>query len=224
MSHDLIIESVEENDRHAYGGGVGVMWHPWQVVTLPPHYISSILDLKNSEGAMDWWRWGSMQRGVAMDYCKCCRLPHCMRVCPGCTHNMQKFQVRSYLAISRRIAGQFLLPWPTSMQYAHTITPCQRQVLWVCPLFVHVRQWRREEGFDRDRCSPESKFTNWVGIRSTSIQFNCDPICSFAVWNEAVELSGLEGIGLLGNSGRWISTVRGELAAEVWSSSDVLTV
>ena len=88
---------------------------------------------------------------------------------------------------------------------------------------MHVRQQRREEGFDRDWRSPELKFTNWVGIKSTSIGFNCDPIGSFAVWNEAVELSGLGEIGLLGSSGRWISTVRGELAAEVWSSSDVLT-
>ena len=26
----------------------------------------------------------------AMDYCGCCRLPHCTRVCPGCPHNIQK--------------------------------------------------------------------------------------------------------------------------------------
>ena len=77
------------------------------------------------------------------------------------------------------------------MQYEHTIAPLQRQVLWVCLLFVHVQQQRREEGFDRDRRSPESKFTNWVGIKSTSIGFNCDQIGSFVVWNEAVELSGL---------------------------------
>ena len=176
MSDDLIIELEEEKDRHAYGGVVGVTWRLWQVVTLPPHYVPSILDLKNLEGAMDRWRWGSMQRGVAMDYCKCCRLPHCTRVCPGCLHNIQKFQVGSYLAISRQIAGQFLLPWPTSMQYAHTIAPRQRQVLWVCPLCVHVRQWRRELGSDRDWHNPESKFTNWVGIKSMLIGFDCNPL------------------------------------------------
>ena len=87
---------------------------------------------------------------------------------------------------------------------------------------------RREEGSDLDRHSPELKFASWVGIRSTLIGFDCDPIgsfavCVFAVWNEAVELSGLGEIGLLGNLGRCISMVRGELAAEGWSSSDVLT-
>ena len=87
------------------------------------------------------------------------------------------------------------------MQYKHTIAPSQRQVLRVCPLHVHVRQ-RREEGSDLDQRSPESKFTSWVGIRSTSIGFDCDPIGSFAVWNEAVELSGLGEMGLLGNLGR----------------------
>ena len=66
---------------------------------------------------------------------------------------------------------------------------------------------RREEGSDLDRCSPESKFTSWVGIRSTSIGFDCDPIgsfaaCVFAVWNEAVELSELERSWLAGISGR----------------------
>ena len=33
MSHGVIIESEEEKGRHAYDGRVGVMWHPWQVVT-----------------------------------------------------------------------------------------------------------------------------------------------------------------------------------------------
>ena len=66
---------------------------------------------------------------------------------------------------------------------------------------------RREEGSDLDRHSPESKFTSWVGIRSTSIGFDCDPIgsfavCVFAVWNEAVELSELERLWLAGISGR----------------------
>ena len=87
---------------------------------------------------------------------------------------------------------------------------------------------RREEGSDLDWRSPESKFTSWVRIRSMSIGFDCDPIgsfavCVFVVWNKAVELSGLGEIGLSGNLGRWISMVRGELAVEVWSSSDVST-
>ena len=52
---------------------------------------------------------------------------------------------------------------------------------------------RREEGSDLDQRSPESKFTSWVGIRSTLIGFDCDPIGSIAVWNKAVELLGLVG-------------------------------
>ena len=67
---------------------------------------------------------------------------------------------------------------------------------------MHVRQWRREEGSDLDKRSPKSKFTSWVGIRSTSIGFDCDPIGLFAVWNEVVELSGLERTWLVGNLGR----------------------
>ena len=34
---------------------------------------------------------------------------------------------------------------------------------------MHVRQWRRESGSDRDWRNPESKFTNWVGIKSMLI-------------------------------------------------------
>ena len=33
MSHGVIIESEEEKGGHAYGSGVGVTWHPWQVIT-----------------------------------------------------------------------------------------------------------------------------------------------------------------------------------------------
>ena len=33
MSHGVIIESEEDKGGHAYGGGVGVTWHPWQVIT-----------------------------------------------------------------------------------------------------------------------------------------------------------------------------------------------
>ena len=83
------------------------------------------------------------------------------------------------------------------MQYEHMIAPSQRQVLRVCLLHMHVQHKRREEGSDLDRHSPELKFTSWVGIRSTLIGFDCDPIGLFAVWNEAVELSGL-----VGDSGR----------------------
>ena len=58
---------------------------------------------------------------------------------------------------------------------------------------MHVRHMRREEGSDLDQRSPKSKFTSCVRIRSMSIGFDCDPIGSLAVWNKAVELSGLVG-------------------------------
>ena len=69
-----------------------------------------------------------------------------------------------------------------------------------------------EEGSDLDRRSPESKFTSWVGIRSTSIGFDCDPIgsfavCVFAVWNECVVLSRVWEVDSSLVSSGWISTV-----------------
>ena len=66
---------------------------------------------------------------------------------------------------------------------------------------------RREEGSDLDRHSPESKFTSWVGIRSTSIGFDHDPIGSVAVWNDCVVLSRVWEVDSSLVSSGWISTV-----------------
>ena len=94
------------------------------------------------------------------------------------------------------------------MQYEHMITPSQRQFLRVCPLRVHVRQRRRrEEGSDLDQRSPESKFTSWVGIRSTLIGFDRDPIGSVAVLNGCVILSRVWEVDSSLVSSGWISTV-----------------
>ena len=72
---------------------------------------------------------------------------------------------------------------------------------------MHVQQRRREEGSDLDQRSPESKFTSLVGIRSTSIGFDCDPIGSVVVWNNCVVLSRVWEVDSLMVSSGWISTV-----------------
>ena len=69
------------------------------------------------------------QDAFAMDYCGCCRLPHCTRVCSGCPYNIQKFQVGLYWALSLgNSAGYPGVFWDNPHPYPWKPTPLFRGV------------------------------------------------------------------------------------------------